>query len=561
MRLYNTLSRQKEEFVPLVSGKIGFYVCGPTVYNHIHIGNARTFISFDVIRRYLEYRGFEVCYVQNLTDIDDKIINRAHEEKRSPAQVAAEYSEAFISVMRDLGIADPTIRPRATDEIETMIELISCLIEQSHAYQSGGDVYYAVRSFAEYGALSGRDIDQLLAGARVEVLEGKHDPLDFTLWKAAKPGEPAWDSPWGPGRPGWHIECSAMSMRYLGSTFDIHGGGDDLIFPHHENEIAQSEGCGHDGFARYWLHGGMLTIDSEKMSKSEGNFLLLKDVLTHVQPQALRLLMLQTHYRSSFDYSPERLEEAKAALDRIETSLRNLEWLLGRDAGVGAAADVGAGASASADGAVAATDAAVIEGADAAAGTTAAVVAGAVAGAAVEGEDAVEGATAATSVAAETVHNLRSQTKETEERFIQQMDDDFNTAGAIAAVYDLVGMLNKALAQAVEKPVVLAGAPELRQALAEAGECLTTLLAVLGIDLTAGAADGTGLPAGLVGLAAELLGFSGADAAEAAALLLEARAKARAAKDWAQADAIRDGITALGLTIEDTASGPRLIKA
>ena len=552
LKLYNTMSRQKEEFTPLVPGQIGFYVCGPTVYNHIHIGNARTFISFDMIRRYLEYCGFAVTFVQNLTDVDDKIINRALAEGRSAAEVADDYSAAFLGAMEALGVAKPTIQPRATEEIAAMISLIERLIACGHAYAAGGDVYYAVRSFAAYGALSGRDIDQLQSGARIEVDERKRDPLDFTLWKAAKPGEPAWDSPWGLGRPGWHTECSAMSQRYLGETFDIHGGGDDLVFPHHENEIAQSRGCSNAGFARYWLHGGMLTIDSEKMSKSEGNFLLLKDVLEHVSPQALRLLMLQTHYRSPFDYSPDRLKEASTAFERVETALKNLDWALRGHA----ALSWGEGRS---DGVPA--DAAEA----AAAGGPGGAYAPRAKGAAVHGAanapvDRAAGSQAAPAgVPPETglSRHLRAEAAKTRAGFAEYMNDDFNTSGAVALLFALVSTLNNALASGLDTPADALAARA-------AGDLLVELLGVLGVDLhkaAEDAANAAALPAGLAGLAGSLLGYTGSDRTEAAGLLLEARSAARQAKDWPCADAIRAGLKELGLAIEDTASGPRLAKA
>lgn len=333
IRLYDTKQRCKVDFVPREEGKVSMYVCGPTVYNRIHIGNARTFISFDMIRRYLEWCGFEVTFVQNVTDVDDKIIARAAEEGRSAAEVAKEYTEAFIADMHAAGVEDPTIRPKATEEIDTMISLVQKLVEKGHAYAVDGDVYFDVRSDPNYGSLSGRNIDEMEAGHRELRADGagiedrKRDPLDFALWKAAKPGEPSWKSPWGDGRPGWHIECSAMSEKYLGLPFDIHGGGADLVFPHHENECAQSEcACG-STFANYWMHSGMLQINSEKMSKSLGNFLLLHQVLEEARPQALRMLMLQTHYRSPLDFSIDRLNEADAALTRIQTALDNMEWL------------------------------------------------------------------------------------------------------------------------------------------------------------------------------------------------------------------------------------------
>ncbi|MCL2818550.1 MAG: cysteine--tRNA ligase, partial [Actinomycetia bacterium] len=317
VKIYNTLSRRKEEFVPREEGKVSIYTCGPTVYNHIHIGNARTFISFDTIRRYLMWRGNEVTFVQNVTDVDDKIIARSLEEGRSTEEVAAEYTEAFIDGMHQAGVLDPTIRPRATETIDEMIDLVERLIASGHAYVVDGDVYFSVRSFPAYGKLSGRDIEEVRSGTRIEVDERKRDPLDFALWKAAKAGEPSWESPWGLGRPGWHIECSAMSEAELGLPFDIHGGGVDLVFPHHENEIAQSEAATGKPFANYWMHGGMLQINNEKMSKSLGNFTLLKDVLERYPVPVIRLFMLQTHYRSPLDFSDARLEEAATAFERI----------------------------------------------------------------------------------------------------------------------------------------------------------------------------------------------------------------------------------------------------
>ena len=334
IRLYDTQSHAKRDFHPVEEGKIRMYVCGPTVYNYIHIGNARTFISFDVIRRYLMWRGFDVTFVQNVTDVDDKIIKKANEEGRSAAEVAAEYTEAFIADMHAAGVLDPDIRPRATEEIDAMIDLVGRLIDTGHAYEVEGDVYFGVRSFPAYGALSNRNVDDLEGGHRElradgQGLEGRNrDELDFAVWKAAKPGEPSWDSPWGKGRPGWHIECSAMSRTYLGLPLDIHGGGSDLVFPHHENEIAQSEAAYGETFCNYWMHGGMLQINQEKMSKSLGNFLLLRDVLKMTDARVLRMLMLQTHYRSPLDFSDERLDEAASSLERVENFIDRMDWLV-----------------------------------------------------------------------------------------------------------------------------------------------------------------------------------------------------------------------------------------
>ena len=419
IKIYNTQTRQKEKFQSVELGKIGMYVCGPTVYNYIHIGNARTFISFDVIRRYLEWRGFKVTFVQNVTDVDDKIINKAKEEGRTPAEVAAEYTKAFIDDMHKAGVKDPDIRPKATEEIPAMIELVEDLIKGGHAYEVEGDVYFSVRSFPEYGKLSGRNIDEMESGHRElradgQGIEGrKRDPLDFAVWKAAKPGEPCWDSPWGKGRPGWHLECSAMSRKYLGLPFDIHGGGADLVFPHHENEVAQSEAACGCTFANYWIHGGMLQINSEKMSKSLGNFLLLRDVLERTRPEVLRFLMLQTHYRSPLDFSDERLAEAEAGLSRIENTVKNLQW-------------------------------------------------------------AIENAQDIPSPL--KTKPLMAQVKDTRNEFIVTMDDDFNTAGALGIIFGFVNDLNSQIAG---KTVSITDVPVLRGAYA----VLVELMSVFGIML------------------------------------------------------------------------------
>ncbi len=485
IRLYDTKQHKKVDFVPLREGQIGMYVCGPTVYNRIHIGNARTFVSFDTIRRYLEWRGFDVTFVQNVTDVDDKIIARAAEEGRTAAEVAAEYTEAFVDDMHRAGVADPTIRPKATEEMDAMLALVETLIEKGHAYVEDGDVYFSVRSDPHYGSLSGRNIDEMEQGHRelraeasgnASVADRKRDPLDFALWKAAKPGEPSWESPWGPGRPGWHIECSAMSEKYLGLPFDIHGGGADLVFPHHENECAQSEcACG-GTFARYWMHSGMLQVNSEKMSKSLGNFLLLHEVLDQVRPAALRMLMLQTHYRSPLDFSVERMHEADAALSRIENAVKNVDWLC---------------ANAKAEEAAAA--------------------------------------------------------------FSDAMDDDFNAPAALGALFTLVGDLNAMVSGASLSVRDAEAAVAARDAIVE-------LLDVLGIGIVdeQGEGEASEYPAEVVALAAELAGYGGSDAMEAVEALLEARAQARAGKDWGLADGVRDGLVGLGFVIEDTPQGARV---
>lgn len=317
LRIYNTLTGKKEDFVPLRKGKVGMYVCGVTVYDYCHVGHARAAVVFDTIYRYFLYRGDEVTYVRNFTDIDDKIINRAREENISWTGLAKKYILAFYEDMGRLNIASPTAEPKATEYIDEMIAMIASLIDQGKAYALDGNVYYAVKTFRDYGQLSGKKIDDLLAGARVEVDERKRDPLDFALWKKNKPDEPSWDSPWGSGRPGWHIECSAMSQKLLGECFDIHGGGKDLVFPHHENEIAQS--CGATGVppVKYWIHNGFVNINKEKMSKSLGNFFTIRDILKRYHPEALRLFLLSSHYRSPIDFSDQLLEEAEKVLGRF----------------------------------------------------------------------------------------------------------------------------------------------------------------------------------------------------------------------------------------------------
>lgn len=489
MLVYNSQTHKKEELVPIREGKISMYVCGPTVYDQIHIGNARTFLSFDVIRRYLEYKGYEVTFAQNLTDVDDKIINRANERGVSAEQVAEECSEAFIEQMHRFGVKDPTIRPRATREIPAMQEMIQTLVDRDVAYEvPSGDVYFSVRADPSYGVLSGRDLDQMRAGERVEVNDEKRDPFDFALWKAAKPGEPSWESPWGNGRPGWHTECCAMIHHHLGVPIDIHGGGADLVFPHHENETAQAC-CAFDStLANLWMHAGMLRVDGEKMSKSLGNFHTLKEVLDRYPSDAVRLLMLQTHYRAPLDFSFDRLDGVCGTLERLESCVANLRWAAEKG---GEAAELGD------------NERELLEAVDAA----------------------------------------RSE-------FAAQMDDDFNSAGALAAVFTLSTAANGYLAKA--------GAAPSRTACEAAADTLAELTGVLGITSVgeAGGADES-LPAGLVDLACEL-GLDAATPDAAAQVLLDARQEARAAKDWGRADAIRDGMTALGLVIEDTSAGARL---
>lgn len=500
IKIYDSESRAKRDFEASEFGRIKMYVCGPTVYNYVHIGNTRTFISFDVVRRYLQWRGFEVIYVSNITDVDDKIIARAHEEGRMASEVAAEYTEAFIEDMRAINVLDPTIRPKATQEIPEMIQLVVALIDKGYAYEVDGDVYFSVRALPAYGGLSGRNLDDMEAGHRELRTEGiadrKRDAQDFAVWKAAKPGEPSWESPWGQGRPGWHLECTAMSKKYLGYPFDIHGGGCDLIFPHHENERAQAMAATGSDFANYWMHAGMLQVNSEKMSKSLGNFKLLRDVLKTVDPWNLRFLMLQTHYRSSLDFSEERLEEAAVAFARIKTTVRNAQWSCEN----------------------ASADRSVLD------------------------EGHVE----------DLMRGFRFN-------FLAAMDDDFNTSKALSAVFDYCSDVNSLLDGCALSSLDAVAAERLIGILKE-------IMGVLGIDMdralesdAAGSAEE--YPVELIELAREIAGFEGHDGADAADALIAARAAARAERNWAVADAVRDRMSSLGFTIEDTPQGARVSRA
>jgi len=327
IRIYNTLSGKKEALQPIEKGHVKLYVCGITSYDYCHIGHARSALAFDMIVRYLRYRGLKVTYVRNFTDIDDKIIARANEQQTTSEELANRFIREFYADMDMLGIDRPDIEPKATEHIGEMIKLIGELIHQGKAYPSGGDVYYIVDSFPEYGKLSKRNLDDMQAGARISINEQKRHPMDFVLWKGSKPGEPTWDSPWGPGRPGWHIECSAMSRKYLGETFDIHGGGQDLIFPHHENEIAQSEGANDKPFVNYWIHHGFVTIRDEKMSKSLGNFLTIRDILNHYHPEILRFFIFSTHYRNPLDFSESAMQDAAAGLERLYECVATIDAL------------------------------------------------------------------------------------------------------------------------------------------------------------------------------------------------------------------------------------------
>lgn len=384
LRIFNTQSKKKEEFLPLHEGKVGIYVCGITAYDVCHVGHARSAVVFDVITRYLRYRGFDVTYVKNFTDVDDKIIDKARREQKKIAEISERYIREHDEDMEALGVARPTATPRATEHIEGMIRLVAALIEKGMAYAVEGDVYYAVEKFPEYGKLSGRRLDDMMAGARIDVNDKKRNPYDFSLWKASKEGEPWWDSPWGRGRPGWHLECSVMSQRYLGDTFDIHGGGEDLVFPHHENEIAQSEGATGKPLARYWVHNGFVRVNSEKMSKSLGNFFTIREILKQYHPEVLRLFMMQSHYRSPVDFSDAALNEARQGMDRFYSTLNTIRDLL----------------------------AAGVESADP------------------PGEPS------------EKDREFIGQLQSLRERFTEAMDDDFNTARAIGCLFDTIRFLN-----------------------------------------------------------------------------------------------------------------------
>jgi cysteinyl-tRNA synthetase len=465
MRIFNTLTMQKEEFVPIEPGKVRMYACGPTVYNYIHVGNARPIIMFDVLRRYFEYRGYEVTFVQNFTDVDDKIIRSAAEEGISPAEVAEKYIKEYYVDARGLGVRDATIHPRATENIDKIIELIQKLIEKGYAYEANGDVYYRTLKFDEYGKLSHQPLEELQAGARIDVSEAKENPMDFALWKAAKPGEPSWDSPWGKGRPGWHIECSAMSNRYLGDTIDIHCGGQDLAFPHHENEIAQSEAAMGRKFVNYWMHNGFISIDNKKMSKSLNNFFTVREAAETYGYDAIRMFMLMSHYRSPLNYSGEILEQAKSALERLRNAKNNLEFFIenGGDGGLSPAEE-------------------------------------------------------------EFVSGLDKY----RHRFVEAMDDDFNTADAIAVIFELVRDINSAVNAASSPSKALAR------------RCLDIFMELSNV---------LGIPFG--GKKDEI----DPEIQE----LIEKRQAARKAKNWAEADRIRDELKARGIILEDTPQGVKVV--
>ena len=468
MRVYNTLSKRKEEFVPVEEGKVKMYVCGPTVYNFIHIGNARPMIVFDTVRRYFEYKGYDVNYVSNFTDVDDKIIKKAIEEGVSADEISRRYIAECKKDMEGMNIKPATTHPLATEEICGMVEMITTLIEKGYAYEKNGTVYFRARQFKEYGKLSHKNLDDLRSGERSLLVTGedeKEDPLDFVLWKPKKEGEPSWDSPWSAGRPGWHIECSVMSKKYLGPQIDIHAGGEDLIFPHHENEIAQSEAANGKEFARYWLHNAFLNIDNRKMSKSLGNFRTVREISEQYDLQVLRFFMLSAHYRSPLNFSAELMEASKNGLERIVNAAKNLKYLI-KNASVESMTD----------------------------------------------EEAPKFA----------------RTEEFVKKFETAMDDDFNTADAVAAVFDLVKYCNTNTNGE------------------SSGEYLQKLFDLL-VKLT----DVLGL---IVDKKEEIL-------AEDIEKLIEERQTARKARDFARADAIRDELLGKGIILEDTREGVKWKKA
>lgn len=475
IKVFNTMTREKEVFKPVKEGEAKIYVCGVTPYNHPHIGNARPFVTWDVIRRYLAHVGYKVTYIQNFTDVDDKIINTSNGEGVKWDVISNRYIDSYFEVMDALNVRHADIYPRVSEHIEEIIAMISALVEKGFAYELDGDVYYSVENFPEYGKLSGRTLEDMEAGARVDVNDRKKNPMDFALWKAAKPGEPFWESPWGNGRPGWHIECSAMSTKYLGDEFDFHGGGSDLIFPHHENEIAQSEGCtGHHPFVRYWLHNGFITINQEKMSKSLNNFFLVKDILEEYSPDALRYFLISTHYRSPLDFSDERLEEANKSLERMNTAIQNLLYLEAQE----------------------------------------------------EGECDKE--------AAELLEKARTYRDE----FEDAMSDDFNTALAGSPMFGLAKEIN-IYYQAVQN----CNGKVCHETLTEVKEIFKMMTDILGILEKSWEGQATGADAEAYDQLMQVV--------------LNVRQHCREQKLWDVADAIRDELAKIGVTIEDSPQGAR----
>ena len=466
MKIFNTLSRNKEELIPLTPGEFKIYACGPTVYNFIHIGNARPLCVFDVMRRYLEYRGNKVNFVQNFTDIDDKIIRRANEEGVTFKDISEKYIEEFWVDAKGMNIREATVHPKATENIDEIIDIVSTLIEKGYAYEANGDVYFSTKKFNEYGKLSHQPLEDLEAGARINVGEVKREPMDFALWKSAKPGEPYWESPWGHGRPGWHIECSAMVRNYLGDTIDIHCGGQDLIFPHHENEIAQSECCNGSPFAKYWMHNGFITVDKVKMSKSLGNFFTVRDVANQYGYEPIRYLMISCQYRSPINYSFDAIEQCKASLERLYTCRNNMDFAL---------------------------------------------------------KNAVE-------EAGEKDAEIIAAIDAKKDKFIEAMEDDLNTGEALGAIFELVKEINLNVNDGVQSKALVEYAVKI----------FDELMNVLGLLYNRNAEKSLD------------------DEIEA---LIQARNDARKAKNWAEADRIRDELKAQGIVLEDTPQGVKWHRA
>ncbi|KGM95252.1 cysteinyl-tRNA synthetase [Clostridium novyi A str. 4552] len=461
MKLFNTMTRQKEEFKPIKDGEVSMYVCGPTVYNYFHIGNGRTFLVFDTIRRYFEYRGYKVRFIQNFTDIDDKMIKKANEENITVKELGDRFIQEYYKDADGLNIKRATVNPRATEYMDEIIEFVKDLIDKGYAYEVNGDVYFNTKQFKEYGKLSGQNLDDLQAGARISIDERKKDPMDFAIWKSEKPGEPSWNCPWGKGRPGWHIECSCMAHKLLGDTIDIHAGGADLVFPHHENEIAQSEARNGKAFAHYWMHSAYLNINNKKMSKSLNNFFTTREILEKYDAEVIRLFMLSAHYRTPLNFSDELLESAKASNERLYNAIGNLERLL---------------------------DEVKID--------------------------------KITEHEKEYVKKLNSY----KEKYIEKMDDDFNTADAIAVIFDLVKDINTNINTESSKELVEYSLELIR----ELGKPLGILQKSTMLDLNAEIEK-----------------------------LIEQRQQARKDRDWALADKIRDDLKARGIVLEDTPQGVR----
>lgn len=463
MKIFNTMSRRKEEFIPVDPNEVKIYACGPTVYNFIHIGNARPLCVFDVLRRYLEYRGYNVKFVQNFTDVDDKIIKRANEEDSTFEEISEKYIKEFWTDAHGLNFKDATVHPKATENIDEIIDIIKTLEEKGYAYAVDGDVYYRTLKFKDYGKLSHQPIDDLQSGARIAVGDKKEDPLDFALWKAAKEGEPYWDSPWGKGRPGWHIECSAMNKRYLGNTIDIHCGGQDLIFPHHENEIAQSEAANGCMFSKYWMHNGYINVDNVKMSKSLGNFKTVREIADVYGYEVIRYFLISSHYRSPINYNLEIIEQCKSALERLYNCRESLDFSIKN---------------------------------------------------------------AKTDIADD--NEILALIDSRKKQFINSMDDDLNTADGIAAVFDLVSDINtKIINKEVSKNVCQ-----------KAADMFDELTGVLGL----------------------VYNRKSNDINDDIEKLIEERQQARANKDWATADRIRDELKAQGITLKDTPQGVTWVK-